>query len=140
MSVGRGLRKTRENSRAKYESYRFRTVLHDRSHRSGWSDFNRTTVRTESNEYSMQRALNCLFLAHTRQARVAFPLRSFVESKPVLCSTKCHSFNSWPFLHHDEGCCVFLPHEFSALAVLSQEFLHELDVLESSSYSLSCCV
>ncbi len=34
---------------------------------------------------------------------IAFPKRTFGKSKPVLCSAQSQWFNSWPFLHYDEG-------------------------------------
>ena len=40
----------------------------------------------------------------------AFPKRTFGKSKPVLCSAKSQWFDSWPFLHYDEGQDVVFCH------------------------------
>ena len=40
----------------------------------------------------------------------AFPKRTFGKSKPVLCSAQSQWFNSWPFLHYDEGQDVVFCH------------------------------
>ena len=40
----------------------------------------------------------------------AFPKRSFGMTKPVFCSAKSQWFDTWPFLHYDEGQDVMFCH------------------------------
>ena len=40
----------------------------------------------------------------------AFPKRSFGKTKPVFCSAKSQWFDTWPFLHYDEGQDVMFCH------------------------------
>ena len=39
-----------------------------------------------------------------------FPKKSFGKSKPVLCSAQSQWFDTWPFLHYDEGQDVVFCH------------------------------
>ena len=40
----------------------------------------------------------------------AFPKRSFGKTKPVFCSAESQWFDTWPFLHYDEGQDVMFCH------------------------------
>ena len=48
---------------------------------------------------------------HHPTNRFVFLKRTFDHTKPVKCSAHYNWFQSWPFLHYDEGQDVgFLPH------------------------------
>ena len=143
-----------------------------RSHRSGWSGFNRTTFRKESNEYSITtthliacfaclQSICYLGMADTCGSSLWWQQRSLYRCSPmssiprqssisqtiiwgiktgvVLCAESLVQYLAISALRRRSRCCI-LPHEFSALLVLCLEFLHVLDIPESLSFLLCCCM
>ena len=149
--------------------------IHGRSHRSGWSGFNRTTFQKESSEYSITTThlIACFVcmqsICYLGVADMCIEVR-FDDSEGVstdafwwALSSKCKVSISQTIVREIKtsvACALrkvigsiaghfhtttkvkmlCLPNEFSALAVSCLEFPHALDLPESSSYSLYCCV
>ena len=47
---------------------------------------------------------------HHPKPGYVFPKRAFGKTKPVMCAAQSQWFNSWPFLHYDEGQDVVFCH------------------------------